>query len=169
MEITFDIQSAPPSATDIAIAREKLLQDKAILERRDWKIFLAMIMVMISLLILALTVGRPLLEQGNSSPTIVTALVLFTPYIVFWVFAIYGNIRQQRVDAPKKNVNNALASLAELAPDETTSVAAWSRQNTVIAAYQALLATQGRPLVQGEADAMKHWVEAHASIPVTTD
>ncbi len=159
MGITFDIQSIPPTATDIAAARERLLQEKAVLDRLDWKLFFAMIMVMAALLILALTVGRPLLELGNSSPTIVTALVLFTPYIVFWVFAIYGNIRQQRVDGPRKEVNNAIASLAELAPDEIASVTAWSERSVVIAAYQALIATQGRPLVQGEADTMKHWLD----------
>ncbi len=161
MGITFDIQSAPPTAADIAAARERLLQDKAVLERRDWKIFLAMIMVMVALLVLALTVGRPILEKGSSSPTIVTALVLFTPYIVFWVFAIYGNIRQGRIEAPKKEVNDALASLTSLAPEEIEKVTAWGHQNADIAAYQSLVATQERLLVQGEADAMKRWTDAH--------
>lgn len=160
MGITFGIQSIPPTATDIAAARERLLQDKAVLDRLDWKLFFAMIMVMIALLILALTVGRPLLELGNSSPTIVTALVLFTPYIVFWVFAIYGNIRQKRVDGPRKEVNNAIASLAELAPDEIVRITAWGEQNAVIASYQARVTIQGRPFVQGETDAMKHWLDA---------
>ncbi|MEQ6340094.1 MAG: hypothetical protein M3A44_00195 [Gammaproteobacteria bacterium] len=169
MGITFDIQSVPPTATDIATAREQLLRDKVVLEHRDWKLFLAMIIVMVALLILALTVGRPLLEPGKSSSIIVTSLVLFTPYIVFWVFAIYGNIRQKQVDTPKKDVNNTLASLAELAPDETARIAAWNHQDAIIAAYQALAAAQGRPLVQGEADAMKHWVDAHANVPAAED
>ena len=160
MGIVFDIQSIPPTATDIAAARERLLQEKAVLDRLDWKLFFAMIMVMIALLILALTVGRPLLELGNSSPTIVTALVLFTPYIVFWVFAIYGNIRQKLADGPKKEVIATIASLDELAPDENARVTAWSERSVVIAAYQALIAAQGRPFVQGEADAMKRWLDA---------
>lgn len=155
MGLTFDIQSAPPAAAEIAAARERLEQDHASLERRDWKFFLSAMFALLVLLAVALPIGRDILNKPSSDPTVVTAFVLFTPYTVFFVFNVYNILRHRRIEEPRKELRAALASLADLAPEEIETVVAWGRQNAAIADYQARVAAQGRSLVQGEVDAMK--------------
>lgn len=158
MGLTFDIQSPPPSSADIAAARERLEQEKAALERRDWKFFLTAMAGLLVLLAVALPIGRDILNDPGSDPTIVTAFVLFTPYTVFFIFNVYNILRHRRIEEPRKELNDALMSLTDLAAEEIDAVVAWGHQNAAIADYQARVAAQGRSLMQGEAEAMQHLI-----------
>ncbi|MFZ5593041.1 MAG: hypothetical protein ACOY4D_02030 [Pseudomonadota bacterium] len=155
MGLTFDIQSAPPAAAEIAAARERLERDLAVIERRDWKFFLSAMFALLVLLAVALPIGRDILNKPSSDPTVVTAFVLFTPYTVFFVFNVYNILRHRRIEEPRKEVRTALASLDDLAPEGVETVVDWGRRNAAIAEYQGRVAAQGRVLVQGEMDAMK--------------
>lgn len=163
MGITFDINGTPPAIADIIAAREQILRDKAALERKDWKVFAMIMAVFVSSMVIALVGGRAILKDQNS-PTLITAIVYGFPYAMIFVFGTSVAFRHNKIEAPKKMMTMALAALEGLAPEDFTTVAAWSQQDAAIARYQSTVATQGRALVYGEMEAMKQHLPVVASI-----
>ena len=159
MSFTFDIQSPPPAAADIATVRDRLLQDQVALERKDWKFFIGAMGVMLTVMTTALVVGRNMLQPGHDL-TVIAAFILMTPYTMFFVFATSNTMRYQRIEIPKKVLRDAIAHLTELPPEEMIDVTAWGHQHAEIVAYHAAVSAQCRALVQGEVEAMRCWVES---------
>lgn len=152
--ITFDIHGAPPTIAEIAVARERILRDKVALERKDWKVFIGIMVVFVLSMAIALTGGRAILVDQNS-PTMITAIVYGFPYAMIFVFGLCISFRHKKIEEPKKIMAMALAALENLEPEELVTVAAWSQQESVIAHYQSSVAVQGRALVHGEMEVMK--------------
>lgn len=152
MGITFNIESQPPTADDIEAVRKQILVDKAALERKDWKFFFGIIAMLFTMAGTAITFGPQILEEGEN-PTTIAAVILFTPYTLFFAFAFVNTARHDRIDVPRKQLRADLALLADAPPEEAESFAVLAIENNLIAAYQKAIATQGRAVLQGEVDA----------------
>ena len=161
--ITFDIHSAPPTIAEIAVARERILRDKVALERKDWKVFIGIMMVFVLSMAIALTGGRAILVDQNS-PTMITAIVYGFPYAMIFVFGLSISFRHKKIEEPKKIIVMALAALENLEPEELVTVAAWGQQESVIAHYQSSVAVQGRALVHGEMEMLKQLLPVAAIV-----
>ena len=159
MALKFDITGAPPALTEITIEREQAAKDRAILRKKNIRFLIFTIIMVVTFVCLELFVAVPAVRRGGTSPTFTTVIVLYTPYVTFFLFAVTNTLHHKIIEKPRKIMDTAIASLKEATPEEMSSISDAERQQIEISTYQEQVSTQGRPLMRGEVEAMRRWLD----------
>lgn len=159
----FDIAAPPPRPEEIEKVREQLQNEKQALDRLNKQFLFGTIAALATLLTLFFSFGIPAVKNPGADPTLITTFVLYIPYVILFVYAFSNTVHHKKVEVPRKLVKERTLSLSEVDSEEVPQLLDLCQQNAALAAYHAQVAAQGRPLVKGEAEAMKNWAEPRHS------
>lgn len=159
MALTFDITGVPPALTEINIEREQAAKDRAILRKKNIRFLIFTIIMVVTFVCLELFVAVPAVRRGGTSPTFTTVIVLYTPYVTFFLFAVTNTLHHKIIEKPRKIMDNAIASLKEATPEEIAGINDIERARVEINSYLERVAGEGRQLLRGEIEAMRRWLD----------
>jgi hypothetical protein len=106
-----------------------------------------------------LFVAVPAVRRGGTSPTFTTVIVLYTPYVTFFLFAVTNTLHHKIIEKPRKIMDTAIAYLKEATPEEISAITDAERQRIEISSYQERVTGEGRQLLRGEIEAMRRWLD----------
>ena len=159
MALKFDITGAPPALTQITSEREHAAADRAILRKKNIRFLIFTIIMVVTFVCLELFVAVPAVRQNGTSPTFTTVIVLYTPYVTFFLFAVTNTLHHKIIEKPRKIMDATIAALKEATPEEIAAITDAKRQSIEISSYQERVTGEGRPLVRGEIEAMRRWLD----------
>lgn len=161
MGLDFDITSAPPDSARIAAVRAELLAEHRRLRSLDKRFLIVSVTVLITIVCFVLLVAVPVVNDPNTEGDIVFIAVYALPYLVVSVFVVGNTMHHSRVEVPRKALRTAEAALQEGAQEDMDALRDACRAHAPLGTYQRQVASQGRALLQGELDAMRHWLDEH--------
>jgi len=161
MALSFDITGAPPPQADIAAERERIMKERAALRKKDIRYMAGGVVMVLSVLAFQLLVIVPHLKEDSPYPGAVGLFVFYVPYIFGAMFFGSLTLYSLKIEKPGRLLKAALAALEEITAEDISDVIGSEPPPMEIAAYQEKVAALGRPLVQGELDAIQRWLDKH--------
>lgn len=162
MAIVFNISNEPPSREEILCELDRAQMERALFRKKNYQFLMYMIAIVGSILGFILLVAVPAIKKPEADQDLVFMFTYAMPYVLFVVFIVSNNIHIKKIEKPSKVLDAIIAGLQEVTDEELEKTCADWRSHAAIVVYRDKIATQGRPLVQAEVDAMAKWLQDHA-------
>lgn len=168
MPLQFDVASAPPSLAELAAERERTVQYRALIERKNIRFLIVASVLLVSIVLFQLLVAAPAAGNDSTDPTVVGIIALYTPYIIGAFIFTSLTLHHKMIENPRKEVSTTLAALEEATPQEISEALDSAQRNNEVTLYQEKVAAQGRSLVRAELDAMQRRLKRASRPPEGT-
>jgi len=159
MVLEFDINRAPPALSEIEVALEQVIHDRALLRKKNIRFLIYVLLVVAAYATFMLTVTIPILEDPGALPDFVATVAYCTPYLTFLIFLVSNNLHTKVIERPRKILDTAIPAFKQASEKRVTEVNDCGQRYPEVSDYQQRVDILGRPMMHGEVEMLFQWVE----------
>ncbi len=159
MALEFNIDTTPPTLTEIEDALKQATKDRALLRKKNIRFLIYVLLVVAAYATFMLTVTIPILADPAALPDFVATVAYCTPYLTFLIFIVSNNLHTKIIERPRKSLDTAILAFKQTTEKRGAEISDCGQRYLEVADYQQRISSLGRPMMHGEAEMLFQWVE----------